>query len=159
MNLFEELDLDKDSSYEQFVIKANQAYSHEVDMYGDIMKAGDRRTNIWVLDFGVPIPHLQLWNKDFMYDMRDTFRFNPDIPGAIENVHPNKFIANLRPVDEFRHTPVIPISEKELSAHNKKIEEANRRGYYFEIKKDTLYYWAIAILMLTVIIYIFMVTN
>ena len=55
-NLFETLQLDKDSSYEQYVIKVNQAYNHEVDMYGDIVKAGERRANIRVLDFGIPIP-------------------------------------------------------------------------------------------------------
>lgn len=55
-NLFEILELDKDSSYEQMIIKLNQAYNNEVDMYGDIIKAGERRPNIRVLDFGIPIP-------------------------------------------------------------------------------------------------------
>jgi hypothetical protein len=27
-----------------------------------------------------------------MKKLRDQFRFNPDIPGAIELVHPNKFL-------------------------------------------------------------------
>ena len=30
------LDCDKDSAYESFVIKFNQEYNHEVDMYGDV---------------------------------------------------------------------------------------------------------------------------
>lgn len=47
----------------------------------------------------------------------------------------------MRPVDEFRHTPIIPISEKDLAIQKKKIEEANRKGYYVEIKKDTLYFY------------------
>lgn len=92
--LYDELELDKDSSYEQYIIKVNQAYNHEVDMYGDIMKAGERQPNMTVLDFGVPIPHDQLSDERIMFDMRDTFRFNPDIPGAIENVNPNKFISS-----------------------------------------------------------------
>jgi hypothetical protein len=46
-------------------------------------------------------------------------------------------------VEEFRHTPVIPISEKDLADHRKKIEERNRKGYYVEIKKDTLYFYGI----------------
>ena len=116
-NLFEELELDRDSSFEQYVIKVNQAYSHEVDMYGDVLPAGERRPNVKALDFGVPIPHSLLENEEFMYDMRDTFRYNRDIPGSIENVHPNKFISNLRPVEEFRHTPVIPIPEKDLAEY------------------------------------------
>ena len=47
----------------------------------------------------------------------------------------------LRPVDEFRHTPIIPISEKDLKDHKEKIAAANRKGYYVEIKKDTIYYY------------------
>ena len=83
-------------------------------------------------------------------------RFNPDMPGAIELVHPNKFLPNLRPVEEFRHTPVIPISEKDLAEHRRKVEEANRKGYYVEIKKDTIYFYMIASLSLGIIVYAFM---
>jgi len=50
--------------------------------------------------------------------------------------------ADLRPVEEFRHTPIIPISEKDLALNKRKIEEANRKGYYVEIKKDTLYFYS-----------------
>ena len=92
-----------------------------------------------------------------MYDMRNFYMFNPDMPGAIENVHPNKFIADLRPVEEFRHTPVIPISEKDLADYKKKVEEANRRGYTFELKKDSIYYWSIVTMMFVIIIYVFLI--
>lgn len=126
-------------------------------MYGDIIKAGDRRPNIWVLDFGIPIPHEHLKDEVVMYDMRNFYMFNPDMPGAIENVHPNKFIADLRPVEEFWHTPVIPISEKDLSEYKRKVEEANRRGYTFELKKDSIYYWSIVTMMFVIIIYVFLI--
>ena len=46
-------------------------------------------------------------------------------------------------MDDFRHTPVIPISEKDLADNRKKIEDRNRKGYYVEIKKDTLYFYGI----------------
>jgi hypothetical protein len=52
----------------------------------------------------------------------------------------------LRPVEEFRHTPVVPLSEKDLKNYKKKIEEKNRVGVYFEIKKQTVYYYSIAII-------------
>jgi len=78
----------------------------------------------------------------------------------------------LRPVEEFRHTPVIPISEKDLSDHRKKVDEANRKGYYVEIKKDTIYFYCtyfslldnlallvIATLALGIIVYAFMMMN
>ena len=45
-------------------------------------------------------------------------------------------------MEEFRHTPIIPISEKDLADHKRKVEEANRKGYYVEIKKDTIYFYS-----------------
>lgn len=87
------------------------------------------------------------------------FKFNQDIPGAIETVHPNKFIANLRPVEDFRHTPLIPISEKDMQEHRRKIEERNRKGYYVEIKKDTIYFYTIACISFSLIFYTFLVMN
>jgi hypothetical protein len=54
---------------------------------------------------------------------------------------------DLRPVEEFRHTPIIPISEKDLADHKRKVEEANRKGYYVEIKKDTIYFYSKKIIL------------
>jgi hypothetical protein len=111
------------------------------------------------LEFGIPIPYETLNDPDTMKTIRYMARFNPDMPGAIELVHPNKFLPNLRPVDDFRHTPVIPISEKDLAEHRRKVEEANRKGYYVEIKKDTIYFYMIASLSLGIIVYAFMMMN
>ena len=94
-----------------------------------------------------------------MKTVRSMMRFNPDMPGAIELVHPNKFLPNLRPVEDFRHTPIIPISEKDILANKKKIEERNRKGYYVEIKKETLYFYTIAVISLSIIFYTFLVIN
>jgi len=44
----------------------------------------------------------------------------------------------LRPVEEFRHTPLIPISERRMDEHKKKLEEYHRSGLYFEVKKETI---------------------
>lgn len=43
--------------------------------------------------------------------------------------------------------------------HQKKIEERNRKGYYVEIKKDTLYFYTIACLSLGIVFYTFLVFN
>jgi hypothetical protein len=94
-----------------------------------------------------------------MKTVRSMMRFNPDTPGALELVHPNKFLPNLRPVEDFRHTPIIPISEKDILANKKKIEERNRKGYYVEIKKETLYFYTIAVISLSIIFYTFLVIN
>lgn len=65
----------------------------------------------------------------------------------------------MRPVDEFRHTPIIPISDKDLRENQRKIEEKNRKGYYVEIKKDTIYFYTIAMLALGTIFYTFLMIN
>lgn len=139
------------------MIKFSQEYNHEVDMYGDIVKAGE--VDLRVLDFGIPIPVKFLADQSNMKTIRSMMRFNPDIPGAIELVHPNKFLPNLRPVEDFRHTPLIPISEKELLDHKRKIEERNRQGYYVEIRKDTIYFYTITMLGFAIVLYVFVMVN
>ena len=67
-----------------------------------------------MLEFGVPIPFEFVSDVEDMKKVRSMYRVNTDIPGALELVHPNKFLPNLRPVEEFRHTPIIPISERDL---------------------------------------------
>ena len=62
-------------------------------------------------------------------------------------------------MEEFRHTPIIPISEKELAIHQKKIDDRNRKGYYVEIKKDTIYFYTIAMLTLGTVFYTFLMVN
>jgi hypothetical protein len=45
-----------------------------------------------VLEFGVPIPYEFINNEPVMKQLRGLFRYNPDMPGAIELVNPNKFL-------------------------------------------------------------------
>lgn len=170
-SLFLELECDKDTAYESFIIKCQQQFNNEVDMYGDVRKAGD--VQLRVLEFGTPIPFTFLADEESMKRLRSMFRVNTDIPGALELVHPNKFLASksdplsepfcvcvdLRPVESFRHTAVIPISEKDLIENKKKIDERNRKGYYVEIKKDTIYFYTIALLTLGSIFYTFLMVN
>ncbi len=54
---------------------------------------------------------------------------------------------------------MIPISEKDLLENKKKIDERNRKGYYVEIKKDTIYFYTIALLTLSTIFYTFLMIN
>ena len=45
-NLYESLEVDKETAYESFIIKLNQNYNNEIDMYGDIRKAGDNNLKV-----------------------------------------------------------------------------------------------------------------
>jgi hypothetical protein len=94
-----------------------------------------------------------------MKSLRGLFRFNQDMPGAMECVHPNKFMPNLRPVEDFRHTPVIPISEKDITDNKKRIEDRNRKGYYVEVRKDTIYFYTVALLSCGILLYTFFLVS
>ena len=52
-----------------------------------------------------------------MDNLRSCYTPNVNIPGVTEYEHPNKFLAELRPVEEFRHTPIIPITETIMKRH------------------------------------------
>jgi hypothetical protein len=97
-----------------------------------------------VFQYGIPIPINEINDKFIMEKLRQNVLYNCDIPGNIEDVHPNKFIADLRPIEDFRHTPIVPVSEKEINEYRKKVEDKRRVGIYFEIKKQTLYYYAVS---------------
>ena len=45
-NLYDMLEIDKDTAFESFIIKHNQLFNNEVDMYGDIQKAGDAKLKV-----------------------------------------------------------------------------------------------------------------
>jgi hypothetical protein len=62
-------------------------------------------------------------------------------------------------VEEFRNTPVIPLSEKDIASYRKNVRDRNRKGYFVEIKKDTIYYYTIALSALGVIAYAFFMAN
>lgn len=50
---------------------------------------------IQVLEFGIPIPYETVNDEVYMKTIRSLFRYNPDMPGAIEQVHPNKFLPSM----------------------------------------------------------------
>ncbi len=68
-------------------------------MYGDVRKAGE--VNLKVLEFGIPIPYETINDPVIMKTIRTMARFNPDMPGAIELVHPNKFLPSNKTLLSF----------------------------------------------------------
>lgn len=44
--MLESLDCDKETAFESFIIKHHQMFNNEVDMYGDIVKAGDSKLQV-----------------------------------------------------------------------------------------------------------------
>lgn len=60
-NLLDSLDCDLDTSYESFVIKLNSTYNNEIDMYGDIRKAGESSLKVKDLSISSHIG-FRIWN-------------------------------------------------------------------------------------------------
>jgi hypothetical protein len=46
-----------------------------------------------------------------------------------------------------------------LIKHQESIAQKNRQGYYVEVKKDTIYFYTIALLSLGIVFYTFMMVN
>ncbi len=58
----------------------------------------------------IVVPIEKLTDEKFMGKLRKARKLNLDLPGCIELEHPNRFL-ELRKVEEFRHTPIVPIPE------------------------------------------------
>lgn len=71
-------------------------------------------------DGAVPMFHLK--NTEYMERMRREQTVNFNMPGAVELEHPHKFLRDLRPIEDFRHTPLIPISDRQMREHQQKVE-------------------------------------
>jgi hypothetical protein len=78
-------------------------------MYGDIREAGD--CQLKVLEFGTPIPFEFVEDEEQMKYCRSMFRVNQDIPGALEIVHPNKFLPSklIAPPPPLSNNPPFPV--------------------------------------------------
>jgi hypothetical protein len=62
-------------------------------MYGSIVKAGDTKHKVF--EYGIPIPLEVIKDEGIMIRLRRRALYNVDLPGNIEDVHPNKFIAGI----------------------------------------------------------------
>ncbi|KAL4453346.1 hypothetical protein ABPG74_017553 [Tetrahymena malaccensis] len=147
------LNLNENTPYETYELALRHKFNNELDMYGDIQdEALIREQQQKELGDGA-IPLYNLTNVDYMERMRRHVTVNFNMPGAIELEHPHKFLKELRPIEEFRHTPLIPISEKQMREHQQKVEALSRRGFYYEIKKDTIYNWLLASVAISIGLY------
>ncbi len=61
-------------------------------MYGNIVKAGE--TEHKVFKYGVPIPVSVVKDDKVMHRLRMCLTYNKDLPGNIQDIHPNKFLAS-----------------------------------------------------------------
>lgn len=65
-----------------------------------------------IMDMIVPVE--KVTDETHMNRIRKWRTLNLDIPGCIELEDPNRFLEKLRPIEDFRHTPIIPIEESAM---------------------------------------------
>lgn len=119
-------------------------------MYGNKVDAGLVEHDVF--KYGVPIPINVIKDEKTMKLIRSFYKYNIDLPGNVEDIHPLKFAPNLVPVEEFRYTAINPIPEKDLQEYQKSIEQKKRSKEYFELDKSKLRFYLMSILF-GVIIY------
>eukprot|EP01017_Pseudomicrothorax_dubius_P042843 TRINITY_DN704_c0_g1_i16.p1 TRINITY_DN704_c0_g1~~TRINITY_DN704_c0_g1_i16.p1 ORF type:complete len:304 (-),score=70.71 TRINITY_DN704_c0_g1_i16:63-974(-) len=142
MEVWELLKLDKASSFEDYLMRVNETYKYEVDMYGE-STSKDLAVPFDPKNYQELIPLNKLQNTKYMENLHKCFTLNINFPGCMENEHPHRFLAELRPIEEFRNTPLIPISDKQMSDFQKRLENYHRGQFFFEVKKDTIYTYAL----------------
>lgn len=62
-------------------------------MYGSVIEAGEKKFDVF--NYGIPIPREIIHNDQLMNIIRKSYMYNSDIPGNIEDIHPNKFLASI----------------------------------------------------------------
>lgn len=77
-------------------------------------------------------------NEMTMRQVRFFYIPNYFTPGAIENIHPNKFL-RLKPKEEFPLMPLIPISPSRMKRFKDELEAKRKEGYKFRVDKARMY--------------------
>ena len=131
-NLYTQLSLNKDSSFEEYS-NAIQTKFNFNQLLGDSDPYNDLELNK-LKELVVPTYRLQ--NEKHMNQIRNTYQINFNIPGCVELIDPNRFIENLKPIDEFRHTPVIPISDYEIQKFEEQKRKRKEEPYHIVYTKE-----------------------
>lgn len=114
LRIWEKLGLNANSSYDQYELELRNKFNSEADMYGDREDEVVLRTQQAAVLKEDAIPNKLIQNQEYMDQLRRCFAVNLNMPGSVEAEHPHKFIKNIRPIEEFRNTPLIPIAEKQM---------------------------------------------
>ncbi len=137
-NLYNELALVGDSSWEEYENAIQNRYNF-ANLLGDTDENSPEAIELYELQKGLAIPKAKLENEKFMLQIRQTFSLNFNIPGSVELIDVNRFIEGLRPVDEFRHTPVIPISPIEMAKFEEKKRKRREEPFHVVYTKEKMF--------------------
>jgi hypothetical protein len=123
-----------EDSYPVFQSKLVEKYGNfAVDLYGTEQ---DMRSDL-ILSKGEVVPD-RVYDEDAMMNYRAYYVVNFNIPGAIENINPNKFL-RLKPKEEFPLLPLIPISPSVMKRFNDALDLKRAEKYKFRPDKARLF--------------------
>ncbi|CAD8186188.1 unnamed protein product [Paramecium octaurelia] len=137
MKMFDILKLNEHTSYQEY---ENAIQQFKEGLYGNAVRPYQEVRNEMKETLKEDaIPYALLNNNKYMEEIRENRALNISIPGTIENEHAHRFL-KLRPVEEFRHTPLIPISDRQMREYQEKVEAYHRKGVYLEVSREQLYF-------------------
>lgn len=96
------------------------------------------------------LPRIKLNDEKYMEYLKSCASLNLNMPGAIETIHPHRFLVDLKPVEEFRHTPIIPISDKAMKQFQEALNKHHRSALYLELGVESIIQYAFMIFALYV---------
>lgn len=106
-------------------------YRTQVDLYGD------ETPKSVILNDSLEFKEVLVHDSPYLEKARERHLVNISIPGCIECEDPRNFM-ELRPIEQFRHTPLVPISESTMQRHKEMLERYHRKQFIFEVKKQSV---------------------
>lgn len=137
------LKIDGQTSYDTYEKSLTDKYNHQEDMYGSIIDVSQNVEKTLERLGEAAVPMKTIEDENYMFYVRKYYSLNISLPGCIETENPNRFIRNLRPIEDFRHTPVIPVSDAEIKRWKDRMAEYHKNVFFFEIKKETIFNYCI----------------
>lgn len=136
-NLYSSLNLTGNSSFENYEKALKQTYNFHESL-GGVDDESPKAIEMFAKSCELTIPFTKLRNETHMLQIRKTYSLNLNIPGCVEVIDPRKFFPNLRPVEEFRHTPIIPISFLEMRLFEERKEKRKYSAFEIVYTKERL---------------------
>lgn len=126
-NLYKELSLDADSDFDLFTNAIQSKYN-----FSSLLGEEEDQELIKELE-AVTIPIRIVKDEKVMNTVRKTTTINLNLPGCMETEDPNRFLEHIRPIEEFRHTPLVPISDRQMEEFEEKKRKLNQDALYFNV--------------------------
>ena len=124
-NLYSALGLDRHSSFEEYQQRLQARYGFAA-LLGEEELSPAERERFELLC----VPHAKLQDARYMQWVRRTYAVNPSLPGCLEVEDVNRFVPDLRPVEDFPHTPIVPISDKQMKRFRDERRRRNERQFF-----------------------------